>query len=105
MPSAPSAPPGQSKIVQIPPITVMVDDCLAHILEVAQLDFPWGTEYAVSVMVECKGIRSRVFNLSVRNEKELKAKLIAEVTKFKLMRLVLGDETTRDVVGGVPLVR
>ena len=91
------------KLVQVPPLTVEVDDCLAHILEVLQHDTPWGTEYSVSVKLECGPISSRVFNLTVRNERELKGKLIAEVTKLKIMRLVFGDAYTQKIVGGVPI--
>lgn len=87
-------------LVQLPPFTVIVDNCLVHVLEVLRHNTRWGTEYTVALRVECGAVSSRVFNLTVRNEKELKAKILAEVTKLRLMKYVYGKEFTQEVVGG-----
>lgn len=90
--------------VQLPPLVIEVDNCLAHILEVLRHDAPWGTEYTVSIKLECGPVRTRVFNLTVENTEQLKAKLLAEVTKLRLMRFIYGDDHTREIVGGAASV-
>ena len=90
--------------VQIPPFTVVVDNCLVHILEVLEHRLPWGEEYTVSMRVDCGNIRTRVFNLTVKNTQELKAKILAEITKLRLMRYIYGDKYTQEIVGGVSIV-
>ena len=103
MPNASPVAPNKA-IVQIPPVTLIADNCLVHILEVLRHETPWGEEFTVAVKLDCGKISTRVFDLTVRNEKELKAKILAEITRLKMMRLVYGDEITQEIVGGVPLV-
>ena len=100
----PSPPPVNRLVIQVPPVVFAAEGCLVHILEVLQHRAPWGDEYSVAVKLDCGKISTRVFNLTVRNEEELKAKILAEITKLKMMRLVYGDELTQEVVGGTPIV-
>ena len=86
--------------VQIPPVSFAADGCLVHILEVLRSTAPDGNPlYHVALKIQCGPIESKVFNLTVKNNRELKAKILAEITKIKLMRMVYGDEFTRRVIG------
>jgi len=87
-------------VVQIPPLVFEADGCLVFLLEVLKgSDMEGNPRYHVSLRVKCGDIESKTFNLTVKDTKELKALLLAEITKFKLMRMVLGDEMTRRVIG------
>lgn len=87
-------------IVHLPPFTIDVKGCLVDILEALEHQAPWGKEYTVSMRIRCGGITTRVFNLTVRNNDELKAKILAEIAKLKIMLLELGHDNTQQIVGG-----
>ena len=86
--------------VEVLPLIVNVDDCEAYILEVLKNKLVTGdTIYHVSVKIKCGDVESKVFNISVRNKEELVAKLKIEVSKFKLMKYVVGKEFAARVIG------
>ena len=86
----------------LPPVTIEVDGYLVDIIEVLKLEsFSGSVTFSVSVRINYKGIKSRVFSLDVRNESELIKKLKIEITKIKFMELTYGlDEVRRIISGG-----
>lgn len=91
---------GLRQRIQLTPFTFILDRCLVHILEVIMHKGLLGEEYTVAVKLDCGKISTRVFDLTVKNERELKAKLMAEITKLRMLRIVYGDEITQGIVGG-----
>ena len=82
------------------PLSFEAEGCIVHLLEVLRSKNPDGTnEYHVVLKIQCNDIESKVFDLSVKNTRELKAKILAEITKLKLMVLVHGKEFARRVIG------
>lgn len=90
--------------VHLPPFIIDMGPCKAHVLEVLRHDAPWGTEYTVALKLQCGGVKTRVFNLTVQNTEQLKAKILAEAAKLRIMRFIYGEEYTREVVGGAAAV-
>jgi len=85
--------------VELAPIAVEVDDCVAYILEVLKSKLVDNTEmYHVSVKIKCGDVESKVFTLSVRSNSELIAKLRVEVSKYKMMLYALGKEFASKVI-------
>jgi len=86
--------------VTITPISFEAEGCIVHILEVLRnTDFRGNPIYHVALKIQCDDIESKVFNLSVRNTRELRFKILSEITKLKLYRFVYGKEFARKVVG------
>ena len=86
--------------IVVPPFTLEVEDCLVDILEVLKHEYPWGEkQFTVACKIRCGDVETKVFDLTVSDTRELKAKLLAEITKLKVMRMVYGDDYVRRVVG------
>lgn len=86
--------------IQILPVTFEVEGCEVTLLELLKSRLPDGTVWYHAVcMVKCGNIESKTFCIDARSNEELKAKLLTEITKLKLMRLLYGDEFARRVVG------
>ena len=86
--------------VQILPLTFEAEGCEVTLLEILKSRLPNGTVWYHAVCrVRCGNIESKTFCIDARNNEELKAKLLTEITKLKLMRLLYGDEFTKKVVG------
>ena len=98
-----SQPQGQGRLLlHIPPFTVAVDDCLVDILEVLEHRPPWGPEYTVAARIRCHGIATRTFDLTVRDTRQLLARLRAEIAKLKILVLEYGPEEAEKLLGGGP---
>ncbi len=71
--------------VVVPPLDVDVDGVTCTILEASRHEWIDGSEhYMVSVVCMYDGKKSNVFQLDVRNNEELIAKLRLEVAKLKI---------------------
>jgi len=76
------------KKIIVPPVALEISGCRAYILEVTEHEWVDGkTHYIVTCMVECKGKKSRVFDLDVTSNEELVAKLSVEIARFKLLMM------------------
>ena len=74
------------KTYTIPPYVFSLDGAKVTILEVMKLGIDEKNYlYLVSCYIECRGYRSKVFNLTVRNNAELIEKLRTEIAKMKLL--------------------
>jgi len=74
----------QEKIT-VTPIAIQLDGATVYILEITGRDWVDGKRhYIVSCQVEYRGRRSNVFFLDVTSNKELEAKLRAEIAKMKM---------------------
>jgi len=72
--------------VTIPPIFLDVDGAKVTILEITSRKWVDGsTHYIVSCQVEYGSYKSPIFQLDVKSNDELMAKLKVEVSKLKLM--------------------
>jgi hypothetical protein len=80
--------------VIVPPIAIEFEGCRVYVHEVGKLPLPW-TEYQAALQFECWGKRSRVFNLSYRDSRDLLWKGKVELSKFKWRLLVLGEQELR----------
>jgi hypothetical protein len=87
---------------QLLPVFIEVDGVLVMLIEVSKHESVYGPpHYTVSVKIIYKGIHSRVFSLSVRDEADLRNKLKVEVTKIKYIDYMYGlDEVRRLIAGG-----
>ena len=89
-----------SRQVHVTPIAVEIQGCIVYILEVLKNEAPDGTNwYHVVCRVKCGSVESKTFDISVRNTKELIAKLRTEIAKLKLIKLTLGEDFARRVIG------
>jgi len=78
----------QPNIIRIPPMVVELDRCLVYILEVTSHEWLDGKKhYLVTCKVKCGKLESQVFTLDVTDQRELEAKLKAEIARFKLINL------------------
>lgn len=83
----------------IPPFSVDVDGVLVDVLEVSKQRLPNGDVwYIVSCSIRYKGVKSRVFPLFVKDELDFKNKIKIEITKIKMMELVLGLEEVKRMI-------
>lgn len=73
------------------PFTLDVDGCEVTIIEVTKLKTPQ-KHYLASLTVKCGDAQSRVFHLTFKNSKELKFKIITEVSKLKYFLILYGKE-------------
>jgi len=76
------------------PIEVEIKDCTVTILEVAKLLFPYEA-YQASVQAKCGDTASNIFHVVYKDAKELEAKLIIEVSKFKYALFLYGSKELR----------
>ena len=73
----------------IPPMRIIIDNTPVNIYEVTKSTLINGeTWYHVYLSIGIGKNESRRFSLSVRNFKELRKKLLIEVSKYKFMRLI-----------------
>jgi len=86
--------------IHVTPLTVMLDGCLVHIIEVIRsklFDTKW---YHVVLRIDCGTIKTRTFTIPARSNRELKEKIRAEIAKIKMLAFVAGPDFAREVVGG-----
>jgi len=77
----------------IPPVRFTLDDAIVTIYEVNKSKLINGEVwYHVNLDIQVDKYRSKRFTLDVRNVKELKRKLLVEISKFKLL-VMLGVKT------------
>ena len=82
------------------PMSFELEGCTVYILETIKTKRVDGSEeYHVTVKIKWNNIESKIFSLDVKDNKELKAKLLAEISKMKLMKYILGDDLTKKIIG------
>lgn len=79
----------------VPPFVVEVDGTPFEILEVIQHAIGG---YSVAVRMTYKGIRSRILDMSARDEQDLIRKLKAELAKIKWFEFLYGLEEVRRII-------
>jgi|GEM_PF-4627712 len=73
----------------IAPVRFKLDDAIVTIYEVLSMRLISGeTWYSVNVDITLGKYRTRRFNIHVRSMRELKAKLLVEISKIKLLRVL-----------------
>ncbi|MCS7387186.1 MAG: hypothetical protein NDF55_10755 [archaeon GB-1867-005] len=83
----------------IPPFSVQVDDCTVEVLEVKKHELISGEKfYSVAVRFNYKGIKSKIVNLTVKDEKDLQRKLKIEVSKIKFLEMTYGINYVKGVL-------
>ena len=84
----------------ITPIQFKAGRLVVTLHEVVKLEpVPNDVRYLVVLSFQDRDYLSRPFFLVVRNTSELKHKLMAEITKYRLHRIVLGPDVTRRLTG------
>ena len=73
------------KTVQVTPTELILDGCRVAILEAFRTRLGDTTWYHVVCVVHCDGVTSRPFTLDVRSVKELRAKLLVEISKLRML--------------------
>ncbi len=85
--------------INILPVTFEADGCLVHLLEVLKAELFGKKMFHAAVRIECDGLKTKVFTIDARSNEELKAKILVEISKLKLIRFLYGDTFTQEVIG------
>lgn len=85
-------------VVQLAPLRVEMDGCTVTILEVVKSRVLDTTFYHVVLKLCCGSVETRPFTIDVRSTRELRAKLLVEISKLKALILLYGEEYARRVV-------
>lgn len=85
-------------VALIPPFRIEIDGCMVTILESMKSVILGETWYHVVCKIKCSEVETKPFTLDVRSTKELKAKLLVEVSKLKMLMMLYGTDFARRVV-------
>jgi len=76
-----------------------IDGVTVEVLEVLKHQLISGDKYyTVALRIHYKDIVSKIFNLTVKDEEELKNKLKIEITKIKFMEYAYGLKYVKGVI-------
>lgn len=85
--------------ILIPPFYMEIDGVTVEVLEVLKHQLISGDKYyTVALRIHYKDIVSKIFNLTVKDEEELKNKLKIEITKIKFMEYAYGLKYVKGVI-------
>ena len=85
--------------ILIPPFYMEIDGVTIEVLEVLKHQLISGDKfYTVALRIHYKDIVSKIFNLTVKDEEELKNKLKIEITKIKFMEYAYGLKYVKGVI-------
>jgi len=84
------------------PVDIEVGDTVVTILEATKLKLPWD-EWMISCQIKCGQVASKIFNITYKDNKELRLKLELEVAKFKYALFTLGRERMIEIGLATPI--
>jgi len=83
----------------LPPLSITLDGCIVDVLEVTRSTLISGETWLhVAVRINYMGVRSRVFTIDARSQREFIDKLRVEIAKVKFIYYAYGIELLRRLI-------